>query len=72
MSVPDFPNIIETPHHFWYGPVDLAYAVQGDTKTEPLPWGYIKVTKAFIAKSYVASDSDSLYDFAKPSESDKQ
>lgn len=72
MTVPDYPKILETPHHFWFGPVDLTHAVQGDTKTEPLSGGYVKVTKTFVAKSYTYSDSDLLYDFAKPNLLDKQ
>ena len=72
MTFPDLPKIIETPSHFWFGPVDLAYACQGDTKTEQLPVGYVKVTKTFVAKSYTYSDSDLLYDFAKPNLLDKQ
>ena len=72
MSMPDYPKILETPHHFWFGPVDLGHAVQGDTKVEPLPGGYVKVTKTFVAKSYTCFDSDSFYDFAKPNSLDKQ
>ena len=64
MSVPEPPDIIETPHHFWYGPVDLATASQGNTKVEKLSYGYVMVTKTFLAKSYKQS-SDALYDFAK-------
>ena len=51
MLVPEPPDIIETPHHFWYGPVDLATASQGNTKVEKLSNGYVMVTKTFLAKS---------------------
>lgn len=71
MSVPDFPDIVETPKHFWFGSTDLAYACQGDTKTEKLPGGYIKVTKSFIAKSYSYDNQDGLYDFIKPKKQEK-
>lgn len=71
MSVPEPPDIIETPHHFWYGPVDLVTASQGNTHVENLPGGYVKVTKTFLAKSYKTA-SDKFYDFAKPNGSDKQ
>lgn len=36
MTLPEPVKIIETPHHFWFGGVDLAYAVVGDTKVEKL------------------------------------
>ncbi|MCH5385768.1 hypothetical protein DKZ23_05440 [Limosilactobacillus reuteri] len=62
--MPDFPNIIETPNHFWFGATDLAFACKGDTKTEKLPNGYVKVTKSFVAKSYNFTKHDGIYDFA--------
>lgn len=72
MTFPDLPKIIETPSHFWFGPVDLAYACQGDTKTEQLPGGYVKVTKTFVARSYQQLPEDQAYDFNKPTELGKQ
>jgi hypothetical protein len=45
MSVPEPPDIIETPNHFWYGPVDLATASQGNTQVESLPGGYLKLLR---------------------------
>lgn len=64
MSFPELPTIIETPNHFWFGPVDLSYACQGDTKVEKLDSKHVKVTKTFVAKNYKYSSNDSLYDFA--------
>lgn len=71
MTVPEFPNIIETPKHFWYGSTDLASATDDETKVEKLPGGYVKITKSFIAKSY-QFDNDNLYNFSEPIVSHKQ
>jgi hypothetical protein len=66
-AFPDYPDVIETPKHFWYGAVDLPFAVgnRGGTKVEPLSDGTVRITKSFIAKSYQYSDSG-LYDLDKP------
>lgn len=62
MTVPEAPEIIETPSHFWYGGVDLPYAQQEPAKVRRLDSGLVEVTKKFIAKDYQYSDNDSLYD----------
>ena len=68
MTFPDLPKIIETPNHFWYGSVDLPFAVGNHEGTKVQPYGdeYVLVTKTFLAKSYQYSDDKGFYDFSKP------
>lgn len=62
MAVPEPVKIIETPNHFWFGGVDLAYAVQGETKVEKLGNDFCLVTKTFVARSYELSEDDGPFD----------
>ena len=68
MEAPKIPDIIETPNHFWFGSVDLPFAIgnREGTKVEPLGDGLVKVTKSFIAKSYSYSDQQGMYDLHQP------
>lgn len=67
MEAPKIPDIVETPNHFWFGSVDLPFAIgnKEGTKVEPLCDGLVKVTKSFVAKSYSFKNDDSVYDFTK-------
>lgn len=60
--IPELPNIIETPHHFFFGSVDLISAIGDNSQTlvKPLGNGLVKVTKTFVAKSYQYKDDNSL------------
>lgn len=57
MIIPEPVRIVETPKHFWFGPVDLSHALQGDTKVEKLGDRYI-VTKSFVVDSYTYLEED--------------
>ncbi|MBX9013346.1 hypothetical protein [Ligilactobacillus murinus] len=78
MTLPEPVKIIETPHHFWFGGVDLAYAVVGDTKVEKLGMidgkEHYQVTKSFIVSSYEYSKYDDPYEeaFARITEKDEK
>lgn len=78
MAVPEPVKIIETPNHFWFGGVDLAYAVQGETKVEKLGNNdgkeLYQVTKSFIVSSYKYSKYDDPYEeaFARIIEKDEK
>lgn len=66
MAVPEIPNIIETPNHFWFGATDLAFTTNDATQIKKLGNGMIAVTKTFICRSYKYYEKDSAYDFSKP------
>ena len=56
---PEFAKIIETPNHFYFGPVELSYVVSDSTKVEKFGNKYI-VTTSFIADDYTKYDEDEM------------
>ncbi|MDW3023084.1 hypothetical protein [Ligilactobacillus salivarius] len=56
---PEFAKIIETPNHFYFGPVELSYVVSNSTKVEKFGDKYI-VTTSFIADDYTKYDEDEM------------
>ena len=56
---PEFAKIIETPNHFYFGPVELSYVVSGSTKVEKFGNKYI-VTTSFIVDDYTKYDEDEM------------
>lgn len=56
---PEFVKIIETPNHFYFGPVELSYVVSNSTKVEKFGNKYI-VTTSFIADDYTKYDEDEM------------
>lgn len=56
---PEFAKIIETPNHFYFGPVELSYVVSDSTKVEKFGDKYI-VTTSFIADDYTKYDDDEM------------
>ena len=56
---PEFAKIIETPNHFYFGPVELSYVVSDSTKVEKFGDKYI-VTTSFIADDYTKYDEDEM------------
>lgn len=56
---PEFAKIIETPNHFYFGPVELSYVVSNSTKVEKFGNKYI-VTTSFIADDYTKYDEDEM------------
>lgn len=56
---PEFVKIIETPNHFYFGPVELSYVVSDSTKVEKFGDKYI-VTTSFIADDYTKYDEDEM------------
>ena len=56
---PEFAKIIETPNHFYFGPVELSYVVSDSTKVEKFGNKYI-VTVSFIADDYTKYDEDEM------------
>lgn len=56
---PEFVKIIETPNHFYFGPVELSYVVSDSTKVEKFGNKYI-VTTSFIADDYTKYDEDEM------------
>ena len=56
---PEFAKIIETPNHFYFGPVELSYVVSDSTKVEKFGNKYI-VTTSFIVDDYTKYDDDEM------------
>lgn len=56
---PEFAKIIETPNHFYFGPVELSYVVSDSTKVEKFGNKYI-VTTSFIVDDYTKYDEDEM------------
>lgn len=56
---PEFAKIIETPNHFYFGPVELSYVVSDSTKVEKFGNKYI-VTTSFIVDDYTKYDEDEI------------
>lgn len=56
---PEFAKIIETPNHFYFGPIELSYVVSNSTKVEKFGDKYI-VTTSFIADDYTKYDEDEM------------
>lgn len=72
MTLPDLPKILETPHHFWVGSVDLPYTTSDKTEVKHLSDDLVLVTKTFVAREYKYSPNEEPYDFPKPTAQDKQ
>ena len=53
----DLPEVIDTPKHFFYGPVDIHFGTTEKAKVEKLADGMVKITKSFIVKDYTYQDS---------------
>lgn len=53
----DLPEVIETPKHFYYGPIDIPFATAEKAKVKRLADGMVKVTKSFIVKDYTYQKS---------------
>lgn len=58
---PEFAKVIETPNHFYFGPVELSYVVTDSTKVEKFGDKYL-VTTSFIVDDYTKLDKDELTD----------
>lgn len=56
---PEFAKIIETPNHFYFGPVELSYVVSDSTKVEKFGNKYI-VTTSFVVDDYTKYDEDEM------------
>ena len=56
---PEFAKIIETPNHFYFGPVELSYVVSDSTKVEKFGNKYM-VTTSFIVDDYTKYDEDEM------------
>lgn len=53
----DLPEVIETPKHFYYGPIDIPFATAEKAKVKKLADGMVKITKSFIVKDYTYQES---------------
>lgn len=56
---PEFAKIIETPNHFYFGPIELSYVVSDSTKVEKFGNKYI-VTTSFVVDDYTKYDEDEM------------
>lgn len=56
---PEFAKIIETPNHFYFGPVELSYVVSDSTKVKKFGNKYI-VTTSFVVDDYTKYDEDEM------------